>query len=114
MELHKGPQHVQLVLETAYEVAFLKFFWGGCINGKQKSLEIDILAREIYDFEHTFCCVLVNTDVERILQTEPRQILDGLGLGRREEKSLSLRGKIADDRVHLRGETHLQDSVGFV
>lgn len=53
-------------------------------------------------------------DVLGVVEGEAREVLDGLGLGRREEEGLARFGEVGDDGVDGGGEAHVEDPVRFV
>lgn len=55
-----------------------------------------------------------NTDGNRFLETEPCQVIHGLGLSSRKKEGLARFGKMREKCGEGSLETHVKDAIGFV
>jgi hypothetical protein len=91
--------------EAEQDVEFLVEFDNGVVL-----LEVDGRCRVSLDL----LLLLFGSDRHGSLERESGEVLDGLSLGGGEEKGLTGFGEMGEDSVEGSGETHVEDSVGFV
>lgn len=107
MSLDEAPQNVELLVEWHDEVVLLEVLRRSLVGSSRLVLLLLGLALALDD-------AFSDSDILRVLEREASEILDRFGLGRREEESLALPGKVGHDGVDGGGESHVENAVGLV
>lgn len=108
MSLDETPEDVELLVERDDEVVLLEVLRRSLVGGSGLVfLALLSLALALND-------AFSDGDVLRVLEREASEILDRLGLSRREEEGLALLGEVGDDGVDRGRESHVEDTIGLV
>lgn len=106
VRLDEAPQHIELRWQVDNHVVLLEVARHliDVLNILVPILRLLLALRASFSYR----------DVLRVVQRQTSEVLDGLGLGGGEEEGLAGTGQVGNDGIEGGGETHVENSVGFV
>lgn len=107
MRLDEAPEHVQLLVQLDDHVVLLQVLGRRARNLLLLGSLALALARDADN-------ALAHGDVLGVVERESGEVLDRLGLRRREEERLAGLGQVRNDGVDRGGEAHVEDPICLV